>query len=290
MKEGINIEDHNLVQAFYSYKSIAYIIANQIFYDYRNYNYIIINGKSAEDTFKLVAIELGLMYDVLYTKAVIVYSRFEIWLCCITFISSVSALVLFSVTIDVHSYPLIDIIVTYLLLAGAVLLEIYAFVVFFSSDWTKLWLVKFKVAPLPHHRISKPLVDNFLRFTSCLHSCFTNKKRWSNSIGQYSLMNSVLKERQRTYFGLEKLFCTSKLFEKHQYLTWENVNISLQEAIFKYLKEIADELHENENEIDDFYFRLSRNETLSKKGEHALKDYRFGDLLVAEEYDARIIM
>ncbi|KAK3206697.1 hypothetical protein Dsin_020743 [Dipteronia sinensis] len=290
MQEGINIEDHNLVQAFYSYKSLAYIIANQIFYDYRNYNYIIINGKSAEDAFKLVAIELGLMYDVLYTKAVIVYSRFGIWLCCITSISSVSALVLFSVIIDVHSYPLIDIIVTYLLLAGAVLLEIYAFVVFFSSDWTKLWLVKFKVAPLPHHRISKPLVDYFLRFTSCLHSCFTNNKRWSNSIGQYSLINSVLKERQCTYFGLEKLFCTSKLFEKHQYLTWENVNISLQEAIFEYLKEIADELHENENEIDDFYFRLSCNETLSKKGEHALKDYRFGDLLVAEEYDTRIIM
>ncbi|KAK3206091.1 hypothetical protein Dsin_020137 [Dipteronia sinensis] len=103
-------------------------------------------------------------------------------------------------------------------------------------------------------------------------------------------MNSVLKERKRTYFGIEKLFCTRKLFEKHQYLTWENVNISFQEAIFKYLKEIVDELHENENEIDDFYFRLSRNETLSKKGEHALKDYRFGDSLVAEEYDARIIM
>ncbi|KAK3206189.1 hypothetical protein Dsin_020235 [Dipteronia sinensis] len=131
MKEGINIADRNLVQAFYSYKSLAYIIANQIFYDYRNYNYIIINGKSAEDAFKLVAIELGLMYDVLYTKAAIVYSRFGIQLRCITLISSVSALVLFSIIINVHSYPLMDIIVTYLLLAGAVLLDIYAFVVFF---------------------------------------------------------------------------------------------------------------------------------------------------------------
>ncbi|TXG48051.1 hypothetical protein EZV62_027345 [Acer yangbiense] len=219
----------------------------------KNYNYIVINGKSAEDAFKLVAIELGLMYDLLYTKAAIVYSRFGICLRCITFISSVSALVLFSVIIDVHSYPLTDIIVTYLLLAGAVLLEIYAFVVIF-----------------------------FLRLDKAL--------RWSNSIGQYNLMNSVLKERQCTYLGLEKLFCTRKLFKKHQYLTWENVNISLQETIFKCLKQIADELQENENKIDDFYFRQSRNEKSSKKGEHALKDYTFGDLLVAEEYDARIIM
>ncbi|TXG68471.1 hypothetical protein EZV62_003406 [Acer yangbiense] len=90
------------------------------------YNYEIINEKSAEDAFKLVAIELGRIYDVLYTKAAIVYSLIGISLRCISFVSSVSALVLFSIFIDKHSYSLIDITVTYLLLSGAVLLEIYA--------------------------------------------------------------------------------------------------------------------------------------------------------------------
>ncbi|TXG68491.1 hypothetical protein EZV62_003426 [Acer yangbiense] len=146
MKPGIYGENHNLVQAYYSHKRLLYLFANQIIDEKRYHSYDIIKRKSAEDAFKLVAIELGLIYDVLYTKAAIVYSGIGISLRCISFISSVSALVLFSIIIDMHSYLQIDITVTYLLLAGAVLLEIYAFTVLFSSDWTKLWLIKFKVA------------------------------------------------------------------------------------------------------------------------------------------------
>ncbi|KAK3220452.1 hypothetical protein Dsin_014422 [Dipteronia sinensis] len=208
------------------------------------YSYKIITEKSAEDAFKLVAIELGLMYDVLYTKVAIVYCRIGISLRCISFVSSISALVLFSTIIDMHSYAQIDIMVTYLLLVGAVLLEIYAFMVLFSSDRTKLWLVKFKSAE--HQQISKPLVHNFWMFTSWLHSCLTLKKRCSESMGQYNLMNSVLKERQHAYLGLEKFSCTSELLENYRYLTWENVDIGLQERIFRYLKKIADELHQKE--------------------------------------------
>ncbi|KAK1578786.1 hypothetical protein Q3G72_033132 [Acer saccharum] len=287
MKEGIDGDDHNLVQAYYSYKRLLYLFANQIINEYspyRNYNYEIITGKSAKDAFKLVAIELGLIYDVLYTKAASVYSRIGISLRCISFVSSVSALVLFSIIIDKHSYSLIDITVTYLLLAGAVLLEIYAFMVLFSSDWTKLWLIKFKVAE--HQQILKPLVDKFWTFSSFLHSCSTSKKRWSESMGQYNLMNSVLKERQRVYLGLEKLSCTSKLLENYRYLTWENVDIGLEERIFRYLKRIADELHSTN--ADSFHQR--HDERLSNKGEYALKHHGFVDLLVGNEFDQRIII
>ncbi|TXG68487.1 hypothetical protein EZV62_003422 [Acer yangbiense] len=286
MKEDIEEEDHNLVQAYYSYKRLLYLFANQIIDEYSYYNYEIITEKSAEDAFKLVAIELGLIYDVLYTKAASVYSRIGISLRCISFVSSVSALVLFSIIINMHSYPQIDITVTYLLLAGAVLLEIYAFMVLFSSDWTKLWLIKFKVAE--HQQISKPLVDKFWTFASCLHSSSTSKKRWSESMGQYNLRNSVLKERQHAFLGLEKLSCTSKLLENYQYLTWENVDIGLQERIFRYLKKIADELHQNANSM--YSFRELCDERLSNRGEYALKHHRFGDLLVGNEFDKRIII
>ncbi|TXG68483.1 hypothetical protein EZV62_003418 [Acer yangbiense] len=284
MKAGIGREDRNLVQAYYSYKRLLYLFANQIIDEKRYHSYDIIKRKSAEDAFKLVAIELGLIYDVLYTKAAIVYSRIGISLRCISFIFSVSALVLFSIIIDMHSYPQIDITVTYLLLAGAVLLEIYAFTVLFSSDWTKLWLIKFKVAE--HWQISEPLVDKFWKFSSFLHSCSSSKKRWSESMGQYNLMNSALKERQRAYLGHEKFSCTSKLLENYQYLTWENVDIGLRERIFRYLKKIAYELQYTE--VISFHQGL--DEQLSNKGEYALKHYGFGDLLVGNEFDQRIII
>ncbi|KAK1577278.1 hypothetical protein Q3G72_020378 [Acer saccharum] len=284
LKEGTKEKDRNLVQAYYSYKRLLYLFANQIIDESRYYNYEIINEKSAEDAFKLVAIELGLIYDVLYTKAAIVYSRIGISLHCICFVSSVSTLVIFSIIIDMHSYSLIDITITYLLLAGAVLLEIYAFMVLSSSDWTRLWLIKFQVAK--HRQISETLVDKFGKFSSCLHSCSTSKKRWSESMGQYNLTRSVSKEKQRTYLGLEKLSCTSKLLENYQYLTWKNVDIGLQERIFKYLQNIAYELPQKE--VDSF--RQLRDERLSKKGECALNHYGFGHLLVGNEFDQRIII
>ncbi|KAK1578763.1 hypothetical protein Q3G72_032964 [Acer saccharum] len=283
VKEGINPEDHILVEAYYSYKRLKYLFANQTIDEVQYHNYDFITEKSAEDAFKLVAIELGLIYDVLYTKATIVYSRIGICLRCISFVCSVSAIVLFSIIIDIRSYPLTDITISYLLLAGAVLLEIYAFFIIFSSDRTKLWLLKFRFAQ--HNQMSKTLIDNFCRFMSCLHSRLSDKKRWSESMGQYNLRNSVLKERQRAFLRRDKLSWTSELLEKYQYLTCKNAIISLQETIFKYLKERADALHPNE-----IGFQQSRDEQLSKGGEYALRDYQFGDLLVGEEYDARLII
>ncbi|KAK2652986.1 hypothetical protein Ddye_012842 [Dipteronia dyeriana] len=282
IKQEVDREDHNLVEAYYSYKRLKYLFANQIVNENKYHNYSIIKEKEAENAFKLVAIELALMYDVLYTKASIVYSRFGICLRCITFISSVSALVVFFIIIDKHSYPVPDVTVTYLLLLGAVLLEIYAFILLFSSDRTKLWLVKFKVAP--HNHISTTLVNNFWRFANCLHSHLSNKKRWSASMGQYSLMNSVLKNRQRGLLGLDKLSCTSELLEKYQYLTWEDVNVNLQETIFNYLKARVDDLHKSRPLAKPF--KKSLDELLSKSGEDVLKRYGYDD----EEYDARIII
>ncbi|TXG68492.1 hypothetical protein EZV62_003427 [Acer yangbiense] len=105
-------------------------------------------------------------------------------------------------------------------------------------------------------------------------------------MGQYNLMNSALKERQRAYLGLEKFSCTRKLLENYRYLTWENVDIGLQERIFRYLKKIAYELHD----IEVISFHQRRDERLSNKGKYALKHYGFGDLLVGNEFDQRIII
>ncbi|XVF58360.1 hypothetical protein PTKIN_Ptkin07bG0060200 [Pterospermum kingtungense] len=80
--------------------------------DGKNCSSIICRLKSSE-AFKVVEIELGFLYDILYTKAAIVYSRFGIILRCITFLASISALVTFSITIS-HDplYSLVDISVT----------------------------------------------------------------------------------------------------------------------------------------------------------------------------------
>ncbi|TXG68595.1 hypothetical protein EZV62_003530 [Acer yangbiense] len=99
---------------------------------------IIKNKHNAKEAFKWVAVELGLMYDVLYTKAAIVYSHLGIVLRCITVFSYISASVVFSTIIDTNVYPLTDISVTYLLLVWAAHLELYALILLLLSDWAKL--------------------------------------------------------------------------------------------------------------------------------------------------------
>ena len=64
------------------------------------------------------------------------------------------------------------------------------------------------------------------------------------------------------------------------------MDIGLQERIFLYLENIADELHRKKVHS----FRQLRDERLSNKGEYALKHYGFGDLLVGNEFDQRIII
>ncbi|TXG68485.1 hypothetical protein EZV62_003420 [Acer yangbiense] len=64
------------------------------------------------------------------------------------------------------------------------------------------------------------------------------------------------------------------------------MDIGLQERIFRYLQKIAYELHN----IEVNSFRQIRDERLSNKGEYALKHYGFGDLLVGNELEQRIII
>jgi hypothetical protein len=105
-------------------------------------SYGILQSKDAAGAFKLIEVELGFMFDVLFTKVMTtVCPRPRIILRFITFLSSVSALVAFSsMTRNSHTYSKIDIIVSYLLLFGATVLEIYSAILMIFSDWGMLWL------------------------------------------------------------------------------------------------------------------------------------------------------
>jgi hypothetical protein len=99
---------------------------------------VLISKNTAEDAFKVVEIELGLIYDMLYTKAPLIYSRAGIILRSISFLLTFTALISFQILIDKHAYSTIDITITYLLFGAAVFLEFYAFLCLVFSDWTMI--------------------------------------------------------------------------------------------------------------------------------------------------------
>ena len=175
------------------------------------------------------------MYDVLYTKAAVIHSPQGWCLRLIIFSFTSIALGLFSV-IQKLNYSNIDLILTFLLLAVAILLELYAFLLLLSSDWTDLWL-------------SKHANNSIRGAITCLQ--LPKQPRWSNSMLQFNLLSFSLKEKHTVFYGIQKLLRIDGVIEKHRYTTCEEVHEDLKKFIFNHLKEKFNLLKETSNDAID---------------------------------------
>ncbi|GMY34752.1 hypothetical protein FCV25MIE_29994 [Fagus crenata] len=183
---------------------------------------------SCRDAFKVIEVELGFMYDVFYTKAFKVYSLKGGVLRLISFSCTLSVFCTFLI-IEKQAYSKADVNITYVLLGGALMLEIYAVLELLSSDWTMLWLSKHKMCA----------VDLF-RYISKFR--LAGNKRWSNTIGQYNLIRYCLKVRPAKfkvmiYEFLEKHLKGTRETDKDKHRCQDSVDVSmdLKKLIFEQL-------------------------------------------------------
>ena len=135
-------------------------------YYFQNQNLI------SKTAFEVVEIELGFAYDVFYTKAPIMYT---IWGCIFLIIVFVLFLI-----IKKHNHLWVDLIITYILLVGAIILEFYAVILLLSSDWTQLWLSEdgsqfSQIKSFFQHIITSQSISCFELIVSPLVSCFEPK-------------------------------------------------------------------------------------------------------------------
>jgi len=143
---------------------------------------LLMSRYSAGGAFKVVEVELGLIYDMLYTKAPLIYPRAGIILRSISFLLTFTAFITFQVKIQKHAYSTIDFTITYLLFVAAIFLEFYAFLCLVFSDWTMIWLTD----------------EGGNALTSALYSLIrklTRSERWSRSIAQYNLISSSIESK-----------------------------------------------------------------------------------------------
>ncbi|KAI9160408.1 hypothetical protein LWI28_007819 [Acer negundo] len=142
---------------------------------------IVFRNISFEDGFEINEIQLGMIYDLLYTKAPLLYSRKGLGLRLITFFLICSSMVFFSLLDGKHNYSKIDLSITFLLLLVAVLLEIYAALLVLSSDWFFVWLSK------NNKKISSMKALTWFPLLKT--------PRWSNRMSQYTLLSFKNKKR-----------------------------------------------------------------------------------------------
>ncbi|KAK2636629.1 hypothetical protein Ddye_031421 [Dipteronia dyeriana] len=267
-------ENNYIVQAYFLFKRSACLFSNMIidYYGRNDPSYTIINNKQAEEAFKVVEAELGFLFDVLYTKATIVYSRFGIFLRCISFFSSFCALIVFSIIIDIHSYPIADISLTYLLLVSAVFLEVYALILSLLSDWTKVWLIKLKTVEYKPKFLFHLLRKVVQHFPSVINPC----KRPSRSMAQYNLISSCLKEKSATAIGVFIRDLVGEMVDlRYLYLPRKEVDKDLQEAIFKHLQHKSKKIMEN---FDDYIGKSQLlKELLDRRGDFVIEEMNLPD-------------
>jgi len=220
----------------------------------------LISKNEADGAFKVVETELGLIYDMLYTKAPLIYSRAGIILRCISSLLFVTAFITFQVKIDKHDYSTTDIAITYLLFAAAVFLEFYAFLCLVLSDWTMIWLTD----------------EGGNGQTGAIYSLIrklTRSERWSRSISQYNLISSSI-EREPPKF-LEFMGIDEMMRQMHVYR--KDLNGELQGFIFKHLREKAEKIKEDLNVFD----KNVRSKIIGQRGdgvlerEGLLRDYKW---------------
>ncbi|KAK1575974.1 hypothetical protein Q3G72_009829 [Acer saccharum] len=180
-----------------------------------------IPSTAVEDIFKIIEKALGFMYDNLYTKAPLLHTRWGLGLRVITFFLTSSVLVLFPVVIhDKHKFSNTDVTITYILLAGAIILELYSAVLILSSDRFLVWLIKRR-----KYSTKKAL------------KCFLKEKRWSTNMSQFSLLSFIIKEIPLPCLNFLKHLRLDKSLTKQWYAVDMKIPNNLKKLICLYLQE-----------------------------------------------------
>ncbi|XP_073005629.1 uncharacterized protein [Typha latifolia] len=178
---------------------------------------------STSKAFKVIEIELSFVYEMLYTKSTAIHTKLGPFLRCFTLAFILSSLIAFLI-IKKHSYGEVDIVITYILLGGAVLLEFYSVGLLVFSKWGVIRLHNLK-----YFSWLSNIIFSIMSFFDK-----QSKPRWSNSMGQCNLITFCLSDRSPTST------CTLKeIWDKLWHTKSYGVTNELKDFIFKVLKEAS---------------------------------------------------
>ncbi|XP_058186303.1 uncharacterized protein LOC131303448 [Rhododendron vialii] len=211
------------------------------------------NAMNPEKALTVVEIELGLMYDVMYTKATVVYSA---WGVTQRIVGSFLILgVLLMVSLDgalvVKNSSKTDLTITLVLLVVALILDLCAFGELLLSDQTAHWLIK---------RGKYAILENINHIRTMIPTNWGRKrKRWSKTVEQFSLLEFCFATRRKPLFCLKilKLLHIEEVAEIFWYQSitppdplYLGLNEDLPKQIFKRVKDVMSWGRNNNKDTD----------------------------------------
>ncbi|KAJ1410315.1 hypothetical protein SESBI_22051 [Sesbania bispinosa] len=173
-----------ILKAYYRFISLKPHRENWLYQPlYESLPWMSIDDYPPEEIFKITDAELSFMYDVLYTKAPIIYTKAGCILRVVSFLNLVLTLcgfsILFRQAFSSHWKACFIVGV----LAGAVLMEAYQIGQLPFSDWAIIQMIKHQHLPfmIPCLRLLGPRA--------------TNWKRWSNTLPQFNLLSFCIHDK-----------------------------------------------------------------------------------------------
>eukprot|EP00268_Persea_americana_P002609 TRINITY_DN10802_c0_g4_i1.p1 TRINITY_DN10802_c0_g4~~TRINITY_DN10802_c0_g4_i1.p1 ORF type:complete len:746 (+),score=95.93 TRINITY_DN10802_c0_g4_i1:249-2486(+) len=198
--------------------------------------------KSSVDAFKVVEFELSFVYEVLFTKAVVVHKMCGYILRAICSCSIIAAFLIFFF-LEKDRFSEVDISITYTLLGGAIILDAFAFIMLIFSDWTVVRLKNYRT-----------ISDFIVKLSPC--------GRWSEMVTQHSLIERCIPadlsyltrimDWPIWYQKLVEMLCIQKIsrltgigtqfIDEIQYTCREKVTDGLKVCIYEQLKKKAESI------------------------------------------------
>ncbi|XP_050368250.1 uncharacterized protein LOC126786461 [Argentina anserina] len=303
MKDNVPLVRH----AFHFFNIFKGLIVDLIFSFHERFeSRVFFHERTAEEAFKLVAIELNFMYEALFTKVVVVHSKWGYICRAISFSAVCTALVCFQ-KIEKHDFHGFDVGITYTLLFGALALDAIAVIMLIFSDWTvaavKKSCQKSCLANILKRYVTLKQSRWFVEENAnpflerCRQLLF---RRWYESVSIFNLIHYSLKECPslspnifdyifKAYINIIYLLGLKDLRDKIKYRTSKPLEKGLWEFIFAQLKNkslLADD-PETARRISS-----ARGDWILQDSEwNNIKD--FGNLLscvVDVEYDQSILL
>ncbi|CAD6229505.1 unnamed protein product [Miscanthus lutarioriparius] len=181
-----------------------------------------------EQAYKIIEIELSLMYDTLHSKAAVIhtwYGRLFRWL---TLLSTSTACILFNV-LDKgkhKSYNRIDVCITNILFGGALCLEVYAIGMMLISYWTYAALQDCNCRSL-----------GSLVFRSIQYFRPESRAKWSNLMAQHNLISFCLLDKPTMLTKVLSVLGLKVHWDSWLYIRHIDVSPELKVLVFRELKD-----------------------------------------------------
>ncbi|KAG7943565.1 hypothetical protein I3843_15G047400 [Carya illinoinensis] len=220
------LDDFEVVKYGYRFfKIFKGLIVDLISHNDRNESRVFFNGRSPEDALKVLEVELNFIYEVLYTKFVVIHNLIGYLLRFVSSLSVLASLGIFFFVDCKQGLDKFDIRVTYTLLLGALSLEAIALFNLILSDWTTASLDKIK--PKTNSSVLWTIFEKYLKFRSLRWSKCKDEsgkeflkratpvllRRWSESVVGFNLITYCLKQLPKTS-NVENDQCFLDIYKK----------------------------------------------------------------------------